>query len=151
MRKMKPMVIEFEDGLLGWVEQTEEDDFACFITYPDYEINDSYPMAFVDDPDFAFLVVQKIWNGTYEVEYEPCSCSDCGWDTYPTEYYMVHDHIWYNEAGMSDGYLCLGCLEARIGRYLNLSDFTPYPINNVTPQNSARMNDRLTRKEQKWK
>ena len=35
---------------------------------------------------------------------------------------MVHDTIW-SRAGMKDGFLCIGCLEARIGRKLEPSDF----------------------------
>ena len=50
---------------------------------------------------------------------------DCGTDTTPSagwEYYMVHDAVW-SLAGMKDGFLCIGCLEARIGRKLEPRDF----------------------------
>jgi hypothetical protein len=63
-------------------------------------------------------------------------CADCGTDTAPCtgkrgcrhkgrwEYYAVHDAIWA-EAGMKEngGYLCIGCLEARLGRTLTPADF----------------------------
>jgi hypothetical protein len=35
---------------------------------------------------------------------------------------MVHDHLW-KLAGMGDGYLCIGCLELRLGHSLCATDF----------------------------
>ena len=57
------------------------------------------------------------------------NCVDCNMDTFPndartSEWYMVHDSVWL-AAGMpkrepmteSPGdFLCIGCLEARLGR-----------------------------------
>src|SRR5262245_22609735 len=61
-------------------------------------------------------------------------CRDCrvdtldmpgGTDYYLTEYYMVHDDVWA-AAGMSTfkGYLCVGCLQARLDRVLTGDDLT---------------------------
>jgi hypothetical protein len=64
-------------------------------------------------------------------------CADCGSDTLSpepgelAEYYAVHDSLWA-EAGMAPdgGYLCIGCLEARLGRRLYRADFPDQvPIN----------------------
>src|SRR5215813_2211105 len=56
-------------------------------------------------------------------------CEDCGMDTTPCtgkrgcrhrgrwEYYMVHDALW-RKAKMRSGFLCIGCLERRLGRML---------------------------------
>jgi hypothetical protein len=54
-------------------------------------------------------------------------CVDCGIDTTPGkrgrrhtggwEHYMVHSEVW-TLAGMKKGFLCIGCLEKRIGREL---------------------------------
>lgn len=60
-------------------------------------------------------------------------CKDCGLDTSPLgldEYYMVHNEVWA-QSGMDglSGMLCLLCLEARIGRDLEVSDFTSIPMN----------------------
>jgi hypothetical protein len=67
-------------------------------------------------------------------------CTDCGVDTAPCtgergcrhagrlEYYMVTEKIWAL-SGMTDGFLCIGCLERRIGRPLCRLDFTGAPIN----------------------
>lgn len=35
---------------------------------------------------------------------------------------MVHDHLWA-QAGTTDGFLCIGCLERRLGRRLQSRDF----------------------------
>lgn len=79
---------------------------------------------------------------------EDALCADCGyavtrWDNtrphprfpdlpmpvWPWEWYMVRDELWA-EAGMKDGFLCVGCLEARIGRPLNRLDFPDdLPVN----------------------
>ena len=76
-------------------------------------------------------------------------CADCGTDTTPHyggwEYYMVHNTIW-SRAGMKDGFLCIGCLEARIGRKLEPSDFANVYGSDpeYLPWNSARLKSRLT-------
>lgn len=83
-------------------------------------------------------------------------CFDCGEPTYrdklPSEWYMVHDAIW-DQSGVptrevmhehtTGYYLCIGCLELRIGRQLTASDFPDYPVNQSGPWNTARLNQRL--------
>ena len=72
-------------------------------------------------------------------------CYDCGWDT-RREYYMVHDAIWL-AAGMTKSryqgtgeYLCVPCLEERIGRGLLPEDFTAYPVNDPPyPRRPSRL------------
>lgn len=70
-------------------------------------------------------------------------CSDCG-DNTDLEYYMVHDYIW-DEFG-EDPFLCIGCLEQRMGRELTSGDFTDCPLNQVDMgwNKSERLRDRLT-------
>jgi hypothetical protein len=73
-------------------------------------------------------------------------CTDCGADTEELrEYYMVHDRIW-REAGMRRGYLCIGCLERRLGRELTPGDFTSCLLNdqNAGGYGSGRLVSRLT-------
>lgn len=92
-------------------------------------------------------------------EEHKCPCLDCGVDTWKlNEYYMVTKTVWSDAfpdrprcdgdkswtAGL--GYLCIGCLEKRIGRILTPSDFTNYPINHVEPGDrgkSPRLMNRL--------
>lgn len=85
-------------------------------------------------------------------------CLDCGKPTWQprgkSEWYMVHDHLWQQSGtptrigGGPPGqgfYLCIGCLEIRLGRELFAGDFTAAPLNATRPQNSDRLNDRLVR------
>jgi hypothetical protein len=59
------------------------------------------------------------------------------------EHYMVHPKVW-KKAGMDRGFLCIGCLERRLGRRLTAKDFTDAPINNPDdPWNTPRLRLRL--------
>jgi hypothetical protein len=92
-------------------------------------------------------------------------CIDCGMETAPnddrrrrgartSEWYMVHDAVWfaagmpkrvptgYNQKSSGD-YLCIRCLEVRLGRALTRRDFTDAPINRPDRWNSPRLNARL--------
>jgi hypothetical protein len=61
-------------------------------------------------------------------------CHDCRTDTVTRadlgEVYMVHNELWAR-AGMepNGGFLCIGCLERRLGRRLTPDDFTDCPLN----------------------
>src|SRR5262249_12462754 len=70
-------------------------------------------------------------------------CHDCGNDF--DEYsYVVHDVVWDASGLSKDGaLLCVGCLEARIGRRLCRDDFTDAPINHFTDSQSLRLQDRI--------
>jgi|SRR6516164_6890082 hypothetical protein len=68
-------------------------------------------------------------------------CVDCGLGTMTAhEWYMVKDAVWelawvdrrkswYDKAPGAQ-VLCVGCLEARLGRQLTREDFTGAPCNN---------------------
>lgn len=88
-------------------------------------------------------------------------CRDCGqmtiWRDRPGENYMVSDEVWA-AAGMDAShipdddapdsehyYLCIGCLEARLGRELAAGDFTDVPLNRRTGTQTPRLRDRLQR------
>ena len=85
-------------------------------------------------------------------------CHDCGTGTLsvepgvPTEYYVVHDHVWEAARAPAVGYLCIGCLETRLGRQLHRGDFTTAPLNDLSYHRpdkawwwrSERLRDRLT-------
>ena len=57
-------------------------------------------------------------------------CARCG-VTPPEGNYMVHDHVWREAMGDNKaGFLCLDCLEIKLGRKLRLKDFQPeLPVN----------------------
>jgi hypothetical protein len=75
-------------------------------------------------------------------------CVDCGIDTCPCtgkrEWYMVHKAVWA-KAGMErdGGYLCIGCLERRLGRMLRPRDFTDAWINDLHTWQTKRLVSRL--------
>jgi hypothetical protein len=64
------------------------------------------------------------------------NCADCHTDTLPTdwhhraEYYSVHAGVWAN-AGMTSGFLCIGCLERRLDRRLTRDDFDNAAVNDL--------------------
>ena len=100
---------------------------------------------------------------------EPSPCADCGTATTPClgrrgcrhigrwEWYMVRPALWelawirspnrtVNQFGVSDGFLCIACLEARLGRRLTSADFIDAPVNDpYHPWNTPRLTAALTR------
>jgi hypothetical protein len=87
-------------------------------------------------------------------------CRDCGVPTDEIgEVYMVHDEIWA-AAGMSliwnTAYLCISCLETRLGRTLTRYDFTNAPLNTgdsfkQSPRLVERMNTERSRRPASFK
>lgn len=70
-------------------------------------------------------------------------CIDCGIDTKAVnEYYMVQDELW-EAHGPVRGMLCIGCLEARIGRQLTPADFSDCLLNTRPFKKSLRLAQRL--------
>ena len=79
---------------------------------------------------------------------EPMLCADCGFDTTDLEYYMVRNDIWAQASPLDqhDVFLCIGCLENRIGRTLSRRDFIDCPLNTEADwPRSARLRNRLRR------
>lgn len=72
-------------------------------------------------------------------------CLQCGADTDALdEYYMVDDEVWEQVTDSSDGHLCVGCLESRLGRRLSAADFTDSPVNSSDElARSDRLRDRI--------
>jgi len=57
-------------------------------------------------------------------------CMDCEINTLAvSEYYMVKSPVWRQVVPDGRGFLCIGCLETRLGRQLTLTDFTDAPVN----------------------
>lgn len=77
-------------------------------------------------------------------------CLDCRVDVNEIdEWYMVHDEVW-RSAGLDPSidvvgeFLCISCLETRLGRELTTLDFTDAPVNKPWPYHSERLLKRLT-------
>jgi hypothetical protein len=78
--------------------------------------------------------------------FEKFICVDCKIDTNEiSEYYMLHDHIWFAHTidFNGKGMLCIGCIERRLRRRLNHGDFTCAAINSGLFRMSERLKDRL--------
>ena len=69
-------------------------------------------------------------------------CQDCGDLTH--DGFMVHDEVW-DASGAGDGYICLDCLESRLGRPLVAADFKDVPLNDIESA-SDELKERLLRK-----
>jgi hypothetical protein len=72
-----------------------------------------------------------------------CGCGDCGIDTIECgEFYMVCDEVWKQAVADPKCFLCIECLERRLGRVLVPADFIECLLNK-SPGKSRRMNSRL--------
>ena len=52
---------------------------------------------------------------------------------------MVHDVVWSEAGADAVRYLCVGCLEHRLGRALVPADFRPLPVNVPSPLDTPRL------------
>lgn len=75
-------------------------------------------------------------------------CCGCGMDVCTAgELYMVHDHVWAAAGTCQCAVLCVGCLEARLGRQLTAGDFSDWPVNDPAQcHHSDRLRARLAAK-----
>jgi hypothetical protein len=79
-----------------------------------------------------------------EGDCEDFKCAACEVNTlHIKEYYMVHDEIWKTVWPANRGMLCIGCVEARLGRALTAKDFTDAPVNTGYFDYSERLAARL--------
>jgi hypothetical protein len=93
-----------------------------------------------------------------DYDYEPCpiefpgcrgecngfDCLACAVNTlHIGEYYMVTDEVWGQACPEGKGMLCIGCLEARLGRELTARDFTDAPVNSPLFGQSKRLAARV--------
>src|SRR5262245_1322803 len=87
-------------------------------------------------------------RGAQMIEPDLMLCADCGFDTTDNEYYMVRNDVWEQASPLNQHgvFLCIGCLEKRIGRTLSRRDFIECPLN-TSPDwpRSKRLRDRLRR------
>lgn len=71
-------------------------------------------------------------------------CADCGVDTAAIhEWFMVRDDVWHESGVQPDAFLCLACLEVRLGRELCPDDFLDVPMNRPSWPHSPRLRERL--------
>lgn len=72
-------------------------------------------------------------------------CVDCDIDTGKAhEHYFVKNEVWFQVMPTNKGMLCIGCIEARLGRQLTGDDFTDCSLNNPRYEpKSARLMNRM--------
>lgn len=75
-------------------------------------------------------------------------CLDCNVDTGKAhEHYMLKDEVWLSVVDSIVGMLCIDCIEKRLGRKLNKTDFNDSHVNNpkLYPM-SDKLRSRLKRR-----
>lgn len=75
-------------------------------------------------------------------------CLDCGVDTLEIrDWYMLQLEVWQKVITSKDPiarrFLCILCLEKRLGRTLEAADFVDAPINKPNPKMSALLMSRV--------
>jgi hypothetical protein len=72
-------------------------------------------------------------------------CLDCKVDTGKIyEHYFIHTEIWLSVVPTTSGMLCIGCLEDRLNRQLDPSDFPLVTINSAKYSSmSTRLRNRI--------
>ena len=69
------------------------------------------------------------------------------------EYYMVHKHVWEAATdGRPASFLCIGCLESRLGRTLTRADFSAASVNWIErdTRDSPRLKSRKIATRSYW-
>lgn len=67
-------------------------------------------------------------------------CMDCDVDTFSIcEYYMVTNPVWHQAVPDGKGFLCIACLEERLGRELTPEDFPDVAVNDATMNKHSRL------------
>jgi len=91
---------------------------------------------------------------TWYTQNEVRMCQDCGHDTYMMgELYMLQFYLWddmLERTGWAH-MLCIGCVEERLGRRLERSDFINCPLNfelRYTKRQSLRLRSRLRKTQE---
>ena len=142
----------FSENGRGWTDPGNVDE--KYVQYaPGHVLDRIKALVFPEDRPLAATAAARDSGDT--------RCVDCGaivshakWAPGKQyEHYIVHQPLW-EQAGSPNGYLCIGCLENRLGRELNKRDFPEgVPVNSLGPENdryawsdrTPRLRDRLTR------
>jgi hypothetical protein len=122
-------VLERLDGLPYEAGVAAEAGFAVAALLAGYSERIGLGLAPEDCARFARAATNAAVDSLLE---DDAPCSDCGALTLSAEpgarneWYAVTDEVWA-AAGLGSGYLCVGCLEARLGRRLRPEDFKDIP------------------------
>lgn len=94
--------------------------------------------------------LQRDWKGKWtRYIHDLHLCEDCELNVFEMrEYYMIHDMVWGSVVRQEHQHilLCIGCIEARLGRTLTPADFTFCGVNVCANKKSMRLLDRMGNK-----
>jgi hypothetical protein len=132
---LRKMVFDYGDKLHDLIERKASAK-ALHIVVANFEANCGYEATF----DNLVAEGHGIRCHDCDVDVMPCDPEGCpiegGW-----ERYAVHKHIW--NAANGEGWLCIECLEKRLGRTLTPEDFTGLiGLNEPSTLDSSRLRDR---------
>ncbi len=110
------------------------------------------------NPDRMLAAISKAFHPQVLSKEDLMPCADCGIYTIGGEYYMVRDDVWERASKQRKfrfDFLCIECLENRLGRTLTYDDFTDCPLNDLDFPLRWRRSERLlhrltTRSRQAW-
>ena len=121
-----------EHALWGILEQVQREvaDLQARVADTEVRVTDLEDNAFSDDDDWVPPGGPgRRWR-TYDTD-QPCV--DCGAELLPDtppgskdwQRFMVHDEVW-QAAGLDRGWICVDCLETRLGRPLTGADLVAH-------------------------
>jgi hypothetical protein len=84
----------------------------------------------------------EIRRGCFFYPEKPVHCMDCGQDV-TNEFFMIHGPLWAQAVKGKIGWICVPCLEHRMGRRLQREDFTLCPANVTTFRKTERLLERM--------
>lgn len=85
------------------------------------------------------VVVMADWDLMDDYDPMVVLCEGCSMNVMPVEWFRVRDEV---RSDWMQRVLCVGCLEAEIGRRLKPEDFYEMPINDSKVADSPRLRDR---------
>jgi hypothetical protein len=83
----------------------------------------------------------EIRRGVFRYPERRFYCVGCG-DDVTDEFFMIHHHLW-DEYIRHGGWMCVSCVERRLGRELTRDDFILCPINVTTFRKTDRLLARM--------
>ena len=97
-----------------------------------------------EDSEFIYRRAEdgEIRRGIFHYPKRRVHCRDCGGDV-TDEFYMIHHDLWDQCLKGAGGWICVPCIEDRLGRPLTRDDFILCPINVTTFRKTARLLERM--------
>jgi hypothetical protein len=132
---LKKMVVHYAGKLYDLIDRGASAK-ALQIAVENFEANCGLEVT------FDYLVAEGRGTRCHDCDVDLMLCDPDGFPVGGWERYMVQNHVW--EAARGEGWLCIGCLEGRLGRRLCAGDFKEgLPINEPDSLMSPRLRGRM--------